>query len=75
MFMKFLAFVLQTYSLIEQHLKVRKCVALQMIVKWPYQTIEKAFLSLCICVDFIWCIAGQMSKLVQILTNCHVALL
>jgi hypothetical protein len=36
LFMKFLAFVLQAYSLIEQHLKVRKCVALQMIVKWPY---------------------------------------
>jgi hypothetical protein len=40
-----------------------------MIVKWPYQTIQKTFLSLCISVDFIWCIAGQISKLVAILTN------
>jgi hypothetical protein len=51
-------------SLIEQQLKVKKCVALQLIVKWPYQSIEKVFLSLCIRVDFIWCIAGQMSKLI-----------
>jgi hypothetical protein len=60
----FLAFILQAYSLIEQHLKDWKCVALQIIVKWPYETIEKGFLSLCIRVDFIWCIAGQMSKLI-----------
>jgi hypothetical protein len=75
LFTKFPSFILQAYSLIEQHLKVKKCVALQLIVNWPYQTIEKALLSLCIRVDFIWCIAVQMSKLIQILTNYHVALL
>jgi hypothetical protein len=50
---KFIAFIFQAYCLIQQHLEVRKCVALQMIVKWPYQTIQKVFLSFCIRVDFI----------------------
>jgi hypothetical protein len=46
---KFLAFVFQAYGLIQQHLEVRICVALQMIVKCPYHTIQKPFVSSHLC--------------------------
>jgi hypothetical protein len=74
LFTKFHSFILQTYSFVQQHLKVGEYMALQLIVERSNQSIQESFLPLEISVDFIRSIPGQMSELVEILSNRHVSL-
>jgi hypothetical protein len=75
LFAKFLVLAFQAYGFVQQGLEVWGCVTLQLIVEWPYQTFQEAILSLRISVHVIWCVTGQLSELVPVLANCHVALL
>jgi hypothetical protein len=75
LFTKFHSFILQTYSFVQQRLKVGECMALQLIVEWSNQSIQESFLPLGISVDFIRSITGKLSELIEILSNRHVSLL
>ena len=68
-FTKFLALALQAYSFVEQCLKVGECMTLELVVEWPYQTIQEAILSLCISINIIGSISRQLSELVPVLID------
>jgi hypothetical protein len=50
-------------------------VALELIVQWPYETIQKTFLPLWVSIHFIRSIWRQLGELVPILADRHAALL
>jgi hypothetical protein len=50
-------------------------VALELIVQWPYETIQKMFLPLWVSIHFIWSISRQLGELVPILADRYAALL
>ena len=68
-FAKFLAIALQAYSLVELCLKLGEYMTLELVVKWPYQAIQEAIMSLCMSINIIGRITRQLSKLVPILTD------
>jgi hypothetical protein len=58
------ALVLQANCLVQQGSEVWKGMALKLVIQWPNQSIQKAFLSLRVSVDLIWSVARQLSKFV-----------
>ena len=69
LFAEFLALAFQDYSFIQQGLEVGECMTLQLIVEWPYQSVQETILPLCISVNFIGRLPRQLCELVSVLAN------
>jgi hypothetical protein len=68
------ALVLQANCLVQQGSEVWKSMALKLVIHWPNQSIQTAFLSLRVSVDLVWGVARQLSKFVDIFVHKRIAL-
>jgi hypothetical protein len=49
-------------------------MALELIIQWSYQSVQEAFLPFRVCVDLVWSLARQLSKLVEVFIYKHIAI-